>query len=153
MTVAALFDLVEKEASGNHLLAREKFGVVVGCLKSEIFMHIRADSGPRWHDLAVWVLRSQPTGGAEWVPSGEMWSRDKVRESLAAIPSCDGVTLMVGGESINITLDERWIIREVTHGPILAPSDTLESLLGALRDRNGLRPPTETASPIIRQAP
>lgn len=150
--MAALFDMVEKEASERHLIAREKFGLVVGCVKSEIFMHVRAESGPRWRGFAVWVLQSQPIGSAHWAPSSETWNKEHVRASLTAIPNCDEVTVMVGGESIDVTLDDRWMIRDVTHQPISSSSDPVESLLRTLRERNGPRPPAD-ASPSIRPMP
>jgi hypothetical protein len=151
-TVAALFDLVDREASNSHLVAREKFGLVVGCVRSEIFMHVRADSAPRWRDFAVWVLQSQPKGSAAWVPSSETWDKEHVRASLTAIPTCDEVNVIVGGESIVVTLDDHWIIRDVTHRPIASSSDTFESALRTLRKPNGLRPLAD-ASPSVRPRP
>jgi hypothetical protein len=150
MTVAALFDMVDSEASKSHLVAREKFGLVVGCVKSEVFMHVRAESGPRWRDFAVWVLQSQPKGSAAWVPSSETWDKEHVRASLAAIPVCDEVNVIVGGESIDVTLDDHWIIRDVTHRPIASSSDMSEIVLRTVRE--GKRP-LAGGSPTIRPIP
>lgn len=152
MTVATLFDMVEKAASESHYVAREQFSLVVGCVKTEILMHVRAESGPRWRDFAVWVIQSQPKGSADWVPFSETWSKEHVRAFLTAIPTCDDVVVMVGGEIIDVTLDDRWMIRDVTHQPILSSSDTLESVTRTLRERNGPQPPAE-ASPSIRPIP
>lgn len=74
---------------------------------------VQADSGPKWGDLTVSVLASRQGGGRDpVVRSGEVSTSEKVRASLAAIPSCEFVRVMIGRGNIDTTLDEHWVIRE-----------------------------------------
>ena len=152
MTLTALFDMVAKEVGANHFVSREGSWFLANCQKSGVAMLIRADSGPKWGKFTVTVLDSRQTRGQNPVRSGEVWSGEQVRDSLTAIQACEFVRVMLGRESIDTALDERWIIRDVTHQPILSSSDTLDTVLATLRDRYGLRTPAD-ASPMIRESP
>jgi hypothetical protein len=147
MTLTTLFDIVAKEAGSRHPISREGFVFLAVCSKSEIAVSVRAESGPKWGSYGVSMLDARHPESLASGTSQQPWHSDQVRETLNSIRDCESVTVILGGETIETRLDDHSTIREVTHRPLLAPGETLDTVLAELRHRYGV-PPLDASPPI-----
>lgn len=149
MALSTLFDVVTTEAGSRHRIARERFWILAACHKTELITLIQAESGPKSRGFRVWWMPFGRPERQNSQGSGDVWSAAQVRESLTNVQSCDSARVTIGYEQIDIRFDDYWVIREVTHEPILSASDTVESVMSTLRDRHGSAGP----SPLSREVP